>query len=245
MRGPIIRQSCSAVVVLTLLAACGRSDKAPAGESASAPGASRRGLAAPTAGGAHRSYPGALTKPIDAYSGDELYELTRSLHFAGSHERQRKCRNAAGCEGATPARHTLVQVSAVATQDSVSAATVPQFGVVYVRAINRGDTEEARYGLRPSTTLRYYAIVSRDSAGALAWRLEELETAAPRRHRQIASGTIHSCGHGWRPGARADFRSCAQGDLTDTVVTLPFTLRQTLDDPLWTMCDQGCCEFLQ
>ena len=52
----------------------------------------------------------------------------------------------------------------------------------YVRAINRGDTEEARYGLRPSKTLRYYAIVSRDSAGALAWRLEELETAAPRRH---------------------------------------------------------------
>lgn len=244
MRGPTIRQSCSAVVVLTLLAACGRSEKAPASDTGTTPGAARRALATP-GGRALRSYPGALTKPIDAYSGDELYELTRGLHFAGSHERQRTCRNAPGCEGAAPAHRTLVQVSAVATQDSVGPGTVPPFGVVYVRAINRGDAVEARYGLRPGNTLRYYAIVSRDSTGGLAWRLEELETAVPRRHVQIAAGHVKSCGHTWRAGARADFRSCAQADQADTVVTLPLALRQTLDDPLWTMCDFGCCQFLQ
>lgn len=244
MRGPTIRQSCSVIIVLTLLAACGRSDKAPAGDTANTPGAARRTLAAP-GGRALRSYPGALTKPIDDYSGDELYELTRGLHFAGSHERQRTCRNAPGCDGATPSHRTLVQVSAVATQDSVSPGDVPRFGVVYVRAINRGDAEEARYHMRPGGTLRYYAIVQRDSANGLKWRLEELETAPPRRHVQVAAGRVQGCNHAWRPGARADFRSCAQGDLSDTVVTLPLVMRQGLDDPIWTMCDFTCCQFVQ
>lgn len=217
----------------------------PAGDSSTAPGPARRALASPGAGRALRSYPGALTKPIDDYSADELYALTRGLHFAGSHERQRRCRNAPGCEGATSSRRTLVQVSAVATQDSIGAGTVPPFGVVYVRAINRGDAVEARYGMRPGSTLRYYAIVTRDSTGGLRWRLEELETAVPRRHVQVAAGHIQSCGHAWRAGARADFRSCAQGDLADTVVTLPLMMRQTVDDPLWTMCEMGCCQLLQ
>jgi hypothetical protein len=231
--------------VLSLLVACGRSEKTPASDSATVAEAARRTLAAPGAGRTLRSYPGALTKPIDDYSGDELHELTRGLHFAGSHERQRACRNAPGCDGAAPTRRTLVQLSAVATQDSVSAGDVPRFGVVYVRAINRGDAEEARYHMRPGGTLRYYAIVQRDSANGLRWRLEELETAPPRRHRQVAAGRVQGCNHAWRPGARADFRSCAQGDLSDTVVTLPVVMRQALDDPIWTMCDLSCCQFVQ
>lgn len=244
MRGPTIRQSCSAVVVLTLLAACGRSDKAPASDSATTPGAARRTLAAP-AGRALRSYPGALTKPIDDYSGDELYELTRTLHYAGSHERQRVCRNAPGCEGTAPTQRTLVQVSAVATQDSLSAGDVPAFGVVYLRAINRGNAEEARYKLRPGKSLRYYMIVQRDSANGLRWRLEELETTSPRRHTQVGAGRINGCGHPWTAGARADFKTCADAERGDTVVTLPLTLRAAVDAPMWIACEMGCCEFVQ
>jgi hypothetical protein len=225
------------------LAACGKADKAPAADSATAgtPSAARALAAAPRSA---RTYPGALTKPIDAYSGDEFYELTRGLRYVGSHERQRKCRNAAGCDAPSGAKTTLVQVSAVATQDSVGVADVPAFGVVYVRAINRGDAEESRYRMRPGKTLRYYAIVHRDSTGGLGWRLEELDTAVPRRHSRIASGHIRSCGHPWTPGARADFRACDTPEQSDSVLTLPLAMKVATDDPIWTLCDDSCCQLL-
>lgn len=242
MRGFPIRRTAAAVLV-PMLAACSKTDKAPVADSAVARTSSAtRALA----GGprAARNYPGALTKPIDAYSGDEFYELTRGLRYVGSHERQRKCRNAAGCDASAGAKTTRVQLSAVATQDSVGVRDVPPFGVVYVRAINRGDAEEARYGLRPGATLRYYAIMQRDSTGGLGWRLEELETAVPRRHSQVASGHVRSCGHPWTPGARADFRACDAPEQQDSVVTLPLVMKVATDDPIWTICDESCCQLL-
>jgi hypothetical protein len=138
-----------------------------------------------------------------------------------------------------------VQVSGVATQDSLSAGDLPEFGAIHVRAINRGDAEEARYGMRPGNSLRYYVIVTRDSARALVWRLEELDTTPPRRHMQIATGHVVSCGHSWTAGARADFRSCAQGDRSDTVTTLSLVLQEGFGDPIWMMCDNGCCTLMQ
>lgn len=238
MRGSRIRRIGNAVVALALsLAACARSDKAPGSDSA-ASAATPRAL---VGGRAARSYPGALTKPIDSYTGDEFYDLTQGLRYAGSHERERTCRNAPGCDGA---KKTKVQVSAVATQDSLGAADVPPFGVVYVRAINRGDAEEARYGLEPGSALRYYMIVQRDSAGALRWRLERLDTARPRRHTQVGTGTFASCNHAadWKPGARADFKTCEAPERADTVVTLGLVL-QGATDPIWTACGGGCCIF--
>jgi hypothetical protein len=214
------------------LVACGRSSDAPAPDSARAVSGAARG---------GRTYPGALTKPIDAYSGDELYELTRGLRYAGSHERARRCRRSAECDQAASAKRTLVQVSAVATQDSLNAGDLPGFGVVHVRAINRGDAEEARYGMRPGGTLRYYLIVQRDTAGALRWRLEELETATPRRHVQVAAGSVRECGHPWNAGARADFKSCEQAERADTVMTLPLVLQSQVEAPMWFACDMGCC----
>lgn len=241
MRGLTLRRLRSTVVMLGALAACGRADKAPSPDSASA---ARRALAAPGAPRAARAYPGALTKPIDEYSGDELFEFTRGLRFAGSHERERSCKGAPGCEGSAPARRTLVQVSAVATQDSLTASAVPPFGVVYVRAINRGDATEARYGLRPGNTLRYYMIVQRDSTGTMRWRLEELTTTPPRRHTSVANGTFTGCGHEqqWTAGARADFKTCEAAERGDTVVTLGLTM-QFNDPPIWSSCGSGCCVF--
>ena len=196
MRGFRIRRIGSAAISLSLfLAACGRTDKAPAADSAKATGAARAANTLVGAARSARTYPGALTKPIDAYSGDEFYALTHGLKYAGSHERERKCKDSPDCDGSAPKRKTLVQVSAVATQDSLSAADVPSFGVVYARAINKGDAEEARYGLRAGRSLRYYMIVHRDSTGALRWRLEELETAQPRRHAPIGAGSFQGCGH--------------------------------------------------
>jgi hypothetical protein len=230
--------------MLTLvLAACGRTDKAPASDSARAPAAPATPKALVGATGSVRSYPGALTKPIDDYSGDEFYDLTQSLKYVGSHDRERKCKNSPDCDGGAPKKKTLVQVSAVATQDSLGAGDVPPFGVVYVRAINKGDAEEARYGLRPGKSLRYYMIVQRDSAGALRWRLEELETAKPRRHVSVGVGTFHGCDHVWTPGASADFKTCADAaPRSDTVVTLPLVM-QGFGDPMWAVCAMGCCIF--
>lgn len=236
MRGSHIRRVGSALIALSpLFGACGRTDKAPAPDSALPASRALVGGA-----GAGRAYPGALTKPIDAYSGDEFFDLTNGLRYAGSHERERNCRNSAGCDGP---KKTLVQVSAVATQDSLGGGDVPSFGVVYVRAINRGDAEEARYGLRPGNSLRYYMIVHRDSAGALRWRLEELDTARPRRHAQMGTGSFQSCGHPWTAGARADFKTCAAAERGDTVVTLGLALQGAGGDPIWSACAMGCCIF--
>jgi hypothetical protein len=246
LRGSIIRAFGNAVVVLSFsLGACSGADKAPRADSTANPA---RPLAAAQGSRSLRSYPGALTKPIDSYSGDELYDFTQQLKYAGSHERERKCKGSPDCDGTAP-KKTLVQVSAVATQDSLGASDVPPFGVVYVRAINRGDVEEARYGLRAGKDLRYFMIVHRDSAGALRWRLEELVTATPRRHTRIATGEFRGCGHAdrWTPGARADFKTCEDAERADSVASLGLTLagaaQATDDAPIWSACGSGCCLF--
>jgi hypothetical protein len=240
--GHDIRQVRSVAFALALvLAACGRTDKAPTPDStpAGAPGAQKTLVGAARSA---RSYPGALTKPIDDYTADELFDLTNGLKYVGSHERERKCKDSPDCQGTAPKKKTLVQVSAIEAQDSLSAGDVPQFGVVYARAINKGDVEEARYGIRPGKSLRYYMIVQRDSAGALRWRLEELDTKKPRRHASAATGPFQGCGHAWTPGARADFKTCNAAERGDTVVTLPLAM-QAYDDPLWTSCAAGCCIY--
>ena len=86
--------------------------------------------AAPGTIAAAAPLPGALTKPIDQYTGDELYELVRRLQWGGGVERQRNCRGNAACQGAQPARRTPVRVDAVNGQDSVSAINVPTNGVL-------------------------------------------------------------------------------------------------------------------
>jgi hypothetical protein len=233
-----------AAVTFTFLAvACTRQDKpAPDTSAAAAAPATANKLAAARAAAAP-VFPGALAKPIDSYSGDEFFALTKGLTYAGSHERERDCKNSSGCGGSKPTKKTKVQVSAVATQDSLVESNVPEFGVVYTRAINKGAEEEARYGMRADKKFRYYMIVQRDTAGGMRWRLEELDTNAPRRHTQIASGKFESCGHPWTPGARADFKTCAAPERSDTVVTMGLMLQSSDRDPVWVSCGGGCCIY--
>jgi hypothetical protein len=188
-------------------------------------------------------FPGALSKPIDDYTGDELFALTKQLTYVGSHERDRECKHSSGCGGPKPTKKTKVQVSAVATQDSLVESNVPPFGVIYTRAINKGTEEEARYGLRADKKFRYYMIVQRDTAGGMRWRLEELDTNAPRRHTQIASGKFEPCGHAWTPGARADFKTCSSPERGDTVITMPLMLQASDLYPVWVSCGMGCCIY--
>lgn len=225
---------------LALLPACGRGAKdAPADSSAS-----------PHAGAANprlaSQMPGALTKPIDDYTGEELRLLTARLHFGGGHDRERRCRNDPRCAGPAGARST-VRVDAVIGQDSIGPANIARFGVVQIKAVNRGMYQEERYGFKPDARFEYFMIVTSDGAGGLRWRLEELDTrATPATHRQVGSGTLKDCQHrNWTPGAQADFKSCAAAAAADSVKRLGLVLQgQGLDDPLWTECNVGCCTFV-
>ena len=229
------------MALFVVIAACTKKDGEVAVDSAKAPALQRAASPARVHGGP--VFPGALAKAIDAYTGDEFYDLTRQLKYAGSHERNRDCKNSSGCGGLKPLKTTLVQVSAVATQDSLVESNVPEFGVVYTRAINKGKEEEARYSLRPGNQFRYYMIVLRDSTGGMRWRLEELDTSVPRRHTQVATGKFISCGHAWKPGARADFKTCQAPERQDTVVTMNWAFQGGDGDPMWVGCGMGCCTY--
>jgi hypothetical protein len=188
-----------------------------------------------------RRLPGTLTKPIDQYTGDEFFALTRSLRFTGGNERERRCRGRAECRGANRTASTHIRVDAVDTQDSLSAKTAPQNGVIAVRAINRGLIADTMYNMRPTARFEYYLIVLPGVKGGNAsWRLEELDVAQGiRAHRLVATGVFRGCNHPFVRGARADFKSCATGAPIRPASTGAF--QGGSEDPIWVGCDSGCC----
>lgn len=232
------RRHCIALAALVVAAGCAKSDKPPAADTvapvppvplASAPPAQARVM------------PGALTKPIEQYTGEEFYDLVKKLSYAGKHDKQRKCKDAPGCTGA---KKVKVSVDAVATQDSLSASTAPQYGVVYIRAINDGDATEARYNLAPGKKFEYYMIVMATPAGGMQWRLEQLDTTPKARtHTQVGNGVFEGCNHPWVAGAQANFKTCADSSTASArgrTVRLGLAL-QIDDDPMWAACSAGCC----
>lgn len=236
----------SAAVLVVL--ACSKSDAPPADTTAKAPDSATAAaastpqlLAGAASGVKKKPMPGDLTKPIDDYTGDEFGELVKKLSYVGGHERERKCKNDPGCSGS---KRTRVLVDAVATQDSLAPSTAPQFGVVYVRAINKGDAPEARYGLLPGKQYEYYMIITADSAGTgMQWRLEQFDSKA-RTHSKFGTGQFVSCNHAWVAGARADFKTCANAAAApgrDSVMKLGLSLQEFDGDPIWASCAAGCC----
>lgn len=230
------RRHCVALAALVLAAACSKSDKPPAVDTA-APAALR--TAQPR--GTPKVMPGALIKPIDQYSGDEFYDLVKKLTYTSKHDKQRNCKNSPGCGGS---KKVSVVVEAVATQDSVGATNAPQYGVVYIKALNLGDAEEARYNIQPGKKFEYYVIVTATPAGAMQWQLEQLDTTPKaRKITQVSSGVFEGCKHPWVAGAQANFKTCAD---TSTASMRGKTVRLGLklqgdDDPMWASCAEGCC----
>jgi len=205
------------IALAAIFAACTRSERPPA-----------------------RALPGALTKSIDSYTGDEFYDFVQKLTYVGGHERDRDCKGDSACDSGT--KKIKVMIEAVATQDSLSPGTVPQYGVIYGRAINKGDAEEARYHMKPGSHLEFYVLITGDSAAGMRWHLEQLDkTQGQRSHTQIAAGKFIGCGHPWTPGARADFKTCAEtATRRDSLVKLGLLL-QGGGSPLWYSCLSGCC----
>lgn len=188
-----------------------------------------------------RALPGLLAKPIDQYSGEEFYAMTRRLRFTGGNERERLCRGRAECRGANHTRTTRIRVDAVDTQDSLSGKSIPANGVIAVRALNRGLVADTMYNMRPTARFEYYLIVLPGVNGTDAtWRLEELDVAQGiRAHRSVATGVFRGCNHAFVPGARADFKSCTTAAQTRPVSTAAF--QSGIEDPIWVGCAEGCC----
>lgn len=235
------------VLVASALAGCtskeGPRDTARAGSTTGAAAAPANTLA--TTPPSTANLPGALTKPIDQYTGDEFYEFVQRLQWGGGVEKDRKCRGNAGCDGTNPSRRTLVRVDAVNGQDSISATTVPANGVVAVRAINRGTLTEDRYGFKPERRLEYYMIVLPGTGGNGTWRFEELDTTpGARRHTSVGTGTFRPCNHPYRPGRvnRANFYTCENSPIaSDSVQRSNLMMFSPFTDPIWIDCAAGCC----
>jgi hypothetical protein len=216
---------CAALVLLAV--GCSKADAPPKG----------------TGGGA--TLPGTLAKSLDSYTGEELYAFVHGLSFTADSVKDRKCKGSPACGSAPNPKKIKVAVSAVNGQDSLSAGTTPHFGVVYVRAINRGDAAEARYDMKPGKQFEYYLVVLPDSTGGMRWRLEELDTTAgARRHASIGTGAFKGCDHQWYKGAAASFKSCQTAAAAHASTAKLGLMQQdaTSDvDPFWANCALGCC----
>jgi hypothetical protein len=230
-----------AAAIALIVTACSSGDRQKTDTGAAATGATASAnQAAPSAARLAQGspLPGALSKPIEQYTGDELYAFVHGLTFTGGVERQRHCREA-GCAGPQAAKSVQVRVDAVDTQDSLSAQAIPQNGVVAARATSRGPGVELMYGMQPGAGFEYYLVVLPAGQSA-TWRLVELTTSGTRSHRTLATGTFTECHHDFVRGARADFKTCAQAA---TVRPAAFgKLPQTdSDPPIWISCATGCC----
>lgn len=227
-------------LLLGLLAACGGEKKsAAAGGAANLASTS---AATPTATPAPPGEPGALSKPITQYTGDEFYALAHGLNFTGGVEAQRRCRGQAACRGPSPAMYTRIRIDAVAGEDSLSTGRLSNNGVIAVRALNRGQAADSMYNTQPGSQYEYYLIISPTSATTATWTLEELTTTPNKRsHRSVSSGTFQQCGHPFVPGARADFKTCAQAALMHKASFTMLPQSGGGDAPIWFSCAEGCC----
>lgn len=177
---------------------------------------------------------GDLTKPIDQYSGEELASFAGRLGYGQGAERSRACRDTPECASG---QRTSVRIDAVADADSLGPGSVGAYGTVAARLINRGQGTEGRYGMRGGGRQIHILIVM---PGGQAWRLEELDQQGSAwSHRMIGSGRLNGCNHPFVRGARADFKTCAQGAGGATVS--PALAMQGFDAPMWISCASGCC----
>jgi hypothetical protein len=245
---PVVRLGLATLLAASSLTACSSKERAPDTARADSTGAGAtppapaNSVATTTPNTA--ALPGALTKPIEQYTGDEFYNFVQNLRWGGGVEEKRKCKGNAGCEGTNPSRQTSVRVDAVDGQDSITATNVPANGVVSVRASNRGSLVEDRYGFKPERNLEYYMIVLPGTGGNGRWQFEEVDTTpGARRHISVGTGTFKPCNHPFRRGRanRANFYTCADSPAGDSVQRSNLMMFARFHDPIWIDCAAGCC----
>jgi hypothetical protein len=238
-----VRSACAVAITLAAVGAagCGQSkqDRPDTGAAASRAAVPAPGATASVAA----AQPGALPKPVDQMTGDELYTFTHGLNFTGGQERQRRCRGEPTCRGPNPTRFTRLRIDAVGGEDSLTTGPgLSTNGTIAARGLNRGQLADSMYGMRPGQPYEFYVIVLPDPQGGNAtWRLEELTTTpGSRSHRSIMTGAFKGCNHPFVPGARADFKTCAQAAPVRQA-SFGALLQTDSDPPIWISCAAGCC----
>jgi hypothetical protein len=231
------RRIATAFVILAA-AACAKTDSAKKDSTAAATDATQQRALVAQAGA-----PGALPKPLDQMTGDELYTFTQSLTFGGGEQRERRCRGRAGCRGNRPADSTMMRVDAVEREDSLSVNSLPANGAIGARALNLGAYADSMYSTRPGKQYQYFLLVLPQSAGLATWKLVELDTTqGARAHRTVSSGRFTGCGHAFRKGARAAFKTCNQAAAEMRNASFRgFMQAGDGESPIWIGCSVGCC----
>lgn len=220
--------------VLLLLAACTKGDTR---STDSASGTAAAG-AQPLVAQQRAAAPGDLTKPLDQYTGDELFALVSSLQYTGGVTRQRPCRNLPGCGGGNPTRNTQVNIEAIATEDSIGGGNVGPFGTIVARGRNIGGAPERLYGMQPGNRYQYFLVILPDTGGTNRWQIEQLEVVGNNRtHSPLVTGRVRGCNHPFVRGARTDFRTCEQPPL----IRPASFVQGPIDPPWWYACPVGCC----
>jgi hypothetical protein len=237
------------MLAATVFFACGKTERKPAADTGAASAANAApqtpsASVAPAAGASvatKAAEPGALPKPVDQMSGDELFAFAHTLNFGGGVERRRRCRGNPDCRGRSARRSTSLRIDAVEKQDSLSAGDVAGNGVIAARMLNHGDIADTMYNTQPGRKYEYYLIVSPGAAQGIAnWRLEQLITTdGARTHQSISTGVFRGCGHAFVRGARADFKTCDQAAQTKPASLSRF--QGEIEPPIWVGCAFGCC----
>lgn len=223
-----------ALPVILVLVACGKGER-------TADSATTTGSPAQVAATQRTPGPGELGKPLAEYTPEEFFQLTQSLQYAGASERDRRC-TGPGCTGAA-ARPTRLRVEGVVGEDSVDLGNVPRFGVIVSRGRNLGANPDAMYGMRPGARYSYFLVILPPEAagGTARYQIQELDASGnTRSHRMVRTGTARGCGHPFRRGPGADFRTCADTSIFRPASLAPAPL-QGIDPPWWFLCEDGCC----
>lgn len=244
----VLARLVAAPIVVLALVACSKSDRRAAADKTS-PNAAAAPAAAPAVAAVSAaplgpgSAPGALSKPVDQMTGDELYTLAHQLRFTGGVERQRRCRGHVDCRGARPGRSTRLRVDAVDQEDSLSVGGLTANGIIAAKVINHGDMADTMYATRPGAQYENYLIVYKGAGENTGhWKLEELTTTAgSRSHRTLSSGTFRECGHPFVRGARADFKTCEQAAAPIRPASFGAAFQGDDESPIWIGCAFGCC----
>ena len=245
-RHTVVPRHASVALALCALTALACTKSRPASDTLAATGRSAALVGTPAAAPA-QSLPGALPKPLDSLSGEELYAFTHQLKFGGGIEKERKCKGSPECSATKPAK-TKIRIDAVDGQDSISVTALPSNGVVAIQARNNGSFVDEYYSMKPEKNMEYYLVVLPGTSQAGRWRLEQLDTTPNKRaHTQIASGTFNPCMHTFVPHRvnRANFLTCADAHAAagDSVTKSGLALNGPNDPPIWMDCAQGCCTY--
>lgn len=197
---------------------------------------------------------GALTKPIEKYTGPELMsQLSKATWFGW--ERNRRCHSTLNCGSVHRGRMYAQAIGDANVFPVNGTPAAGEFGVVIGRISNIGSHTDATTGL-PGNQKNpdvYYYIVERSDQTAPTIKLARITyekdptVADAEIELDTALAGIIPCKdtnvHVPRPRPLGDFSTCAMGSPPETVreSAKVSRLMDAADATPWFSCAEGCC----